>query len=236
MDKTHKENILPIDMALPERILFDDGVMFVHLRTLDELERFWRENRHRFEYACEGHDRSERQEFLRSYEWIFGKSKAAVVRAVLRWDVMGVGVEFFDFSKHDPEMYAEWFRDRDACRRSEIEQGNWTSDDERNYQADCIRRSPESYKGWWQLKNLPGEWTNSEWFDGWSDREELFDPNMPVATVERILQEQTFDSWQESDSEEIKYHDSDSIDSEIAMWRQLQSLGDDYYGQENEKQ
>lgn len=231
--KPKKKPLLPIDIKLPERVLLDDGTMFVTLRTLDELEKFWQEHKGQFEFACVGGGFDD-PVYLRRYEWVFGTSKSAVVRTVLRWVECGVGCEFYDWSKNDPSEHASWFRDRDEYRESQIEEGLWSDEDERDYQADCIRRSPETYRGWWQFKNLPGGCNPLDWFNPFTDVEELFDPNMPIAEVERMLQEQTFDDWKESYVVEIDYHDRASLEEAIAYERGNQAAGQGYYGDENE--
>lgn len=209
----------------PELVLFDDGTMFVILRTLDELDGFWRENKKRFEFACRdlGGDGS----FLLSeYEWIFGSSKSDVVRRVFCWDERDISCEFFDWAKNDPAGHASFFQERDAGRTWSIDNGLWSDEDELAYQVDCIRRTPDTYRGWWRLKNFPFSYDSSS--------EELSDQSMPIAEVERTLQEQIFDEWKMSDVDSIKFHDRDSIKEEIAYWRSDQADGRVYYGEENE--
>ena len=231
--KTKKKPPLPVDIKLPERVMFDDETMFVTLRTLDELERFWQENKGQFEFACEGKG-WENPIFLREYEWVFGTSKSAVVRQVMRWSESGVSCEFYDWAKNDPSMHRCWFNDREAYRDSQIEKGLWSDEDEADYKADCIRRSPNTYRGWWQLKDIPGGCDPLDCFNPCIHHEELFDPNMPIVQVEKTLQEQTFDDWKQSDVYEIEYHDRESIANAIAYWRDEQSAGRGYYGEENE--
>lgn len=224
---------MPVDIKLPERVLLDDGTMFVTLRTLDEFVKFWQEHKDRFEFACEGKG-WDSPIFLREYEWVFGTSKSAVVRRVMRWSESGVSCEFHDCSKSDPAMHASWFHDRDKDRDTQIEKGLWSGEDERAYQADCVRRSPETYRGWWQLKNLPGGCDPLDWFNPFMEHEELIDPKMPIADVEQTLQERTFDDWKESDVCEIDYHDRTSIEEAITYWRDEQAAGQGYKGDENE--
>jgi hypothetical protein len=57
---------------------------------------------------------------------------------------------------------------------------------------------------------------------------------MPIAEVEKTLQEQTFDDWKQSDVYEIEYHDRASIEEAIAYWRGEQAAGEGYYDDENE--
>lgn len=77
--KLAKKPTLPIQIPLPERVLLENGTMFVTLRTLDELEQFWREHQGQFEFACEGGGCWDNNKYLDHYEWVFGSSKAAVV-------------------------------------------------------------------------------------------------------------------------------------------------------------
>ncbi|MDO8728669.1 MAG: hypothetical protein Q7K26_02110 [bacterium] len=228
MKSKTRKNLLPVDIKLPERLLFNGGVIFATLRTLEELEQFWRE--HQFQFACGGRYWGEEPSFLREYQWIFGMSKSSVVRTALRWEELGIACEFYE----DPEIIAGWFHDRDEYRANQVKNGDWTDLDEKEYQADCIRRSPETYHGWWQLKNLPGVLDLSSWLNSFTDHEELIDPNMPVAEVERTLQEQTFDDWKNLDCEDIQCHDRISFEEMIAYWRQEQTASEDYYGKENE--
>ena len=229
--KTKKRKpALPVDIQLPEGVLREDGTLFVTLRTLDELEKFWQEHKDQFEFACEGKG-DDRPIFLRECEWVFGNSKSAVVRTVMRWDELGAGCEFYDWAKHEPASHAGWFLDRDAYRASQIEVGLWSDQDELDYLADCISKTPETYRGWWQLKNLPDGCDPSDWFR--RSHEELSDPNMSIAEVEKTLQEQMFEESSEL-GEEIQYCDRASIEETIAYWRGEQAAGQDYYGRENE--
>ena len=128
--KPKKKPLLPVDIKLPERVLLEGGVMFATLRTLDELEQFWEEHKVQFELACEGKGVTSGQTFLREYEWVFGTSKSAVVRTVMRWGRSGIGCDFYDWAKHDPRMHECFFHDRDAYRDSRIERGKWSDKDE----------------------------------------------------------------------------------------------------------
>lgn len=228
------QTLLPVDIKLPERVLMAEGTMFVVLPTLGDLERFWAEHRDQFSFACEG-VASAKPIFLREYEWIFGPSKVAVVRAAMRWDQLNVGCEFYDRATDDPIVHEAFFYDRDEFRKTQMLRSRWTREDEKAYRADCERRSRTSYRGWWQLKNLPRGYDPDTWFNPAIPHEELFDPDMPKAEVERQLQEQTFDDWKQSDFDQLGYHDRASIQETIAYWRREEEAGCDYYGRENER-
>ena len=223
MKKTNSQR-LPVDIKLPERVLSGCGTMFVILPTLDDLENFWREHQGIFEFACEGKG-YEKTDFLRGYEWIFGTSKSAVVRTVMRWDELNISCQFYDWAKHRPDEHAGWFLDRDLCRDRHIEKCLWSAEDEERYRADCTLRTPESYRGWWELKNPPDGRDPAEWINIGADVPEIIDPQMSVVEVEKLLLEQTFDSWQKSE-EEIEFHDRESIEKSIAYWREEKAIGE----------
>lgn len=216
-------------MKSPE---FSDETIFVILPTLEDLEIFWRENKERFEFAGEGNFGDGclyPANFLCQYEWVFGTSKSAVVRRSMRWDELGINCEFYDWAKHNPQMHEFWFHDREVYRASKIDKGDWSADDEQRYKADCIRRSPTTYRGWWRIGNLPESRDPSEWFGQCSEIIELIDPSLPVAEVERILQEQTFDDWSRMADEEVTYHDRASVEQTIAYWRGEKDAGRESY-------
>lgn len=228
--KLAKKPTLPIQISLPELVPLGNGTMFVILRTLDELDQFWRDHQGQFEFACEGGGCWDDNDYLRHYEWVFGTSKSAVVKTVLRWDTLGVGCEFYRWSKSDLESHAFFRRDRDLDRDHQIGKGLWSDADEEDYQAYCLKYSPETYRGHWRLKNLPHDSSRSEWLP---NSPEITDPEIPMEVAEKMLQEQTFDDWKVY-AGEIQYHDRASIEATIADWRNEQASGEDYYGLENE--
>lgn len=214
---------VPIDLKLPELELLNEGTMFVNL-VPDELEKFWQGHKDKFAFAAAGEsiifDDSHRI-FLREHDWVFGSSKAAVMRTLLRWEKLGSGCEFYDWAKDSPLEYAAFFRARDEHRKVQIANNLWSLVDERNYQTDCIRRTPATYRGWWTLnEKVPFEDFNSE-------DEEIFDPNIPIAEVERTLLEQLFDYWKKSDVNEVKCYDRAGIEYLIAWWRAEQPVDDE---------
>jgi len=204
---------LPIEIRLPEKVMLENETMFVILRTLDEFNEFWTANKAKFPFAAsQGLSDSV---FLGKYEWVFGATKAAVVQTVMRWGRSGVECEFFDWSKSEPEWHKAWFLDRESTREAAIRDGSWTEADQAAYAKDCVIRTPESYSGWWRLKNIPGGCDPDEWF---SDYQEIFDPNLPIAEVERLLQEQTFDDWLISDLSSVRSYCAKVMNSEISPY------------------
>ena len=227
-----KSSRLPVHIHLPDRTLLEGGAFFVCLRTLDELDKFWCEHRQKFAFACKGKT-SNKPSFLHEYEWVFGSTKEAVVRTVLRWGQSGIDCEFYDWATHDPQMHESFFLDRDAERDFMIEKGVWSEKDEADFRADCVRRSIETYRGWWRFCNLPNGYSYNEWLDDDLGNEELFDPEMPYQEVVTTLLEQAFNIWQQSDSWELESHSAESIDEFIQYWKQERKQGESYYGDEN---
>lgn len=222
---------LPVNIKLPERVMLENGTMFATLLTLDDFRKFWDAHRDRFAFACTGSG-FDNPVFLRQNEWVFGTSKHAVVQTAMRWNESGITVEFFDCARNDPEQLEEFFLCREHFRDSGIKDGTWNGEEERAYQADCVRRTRESYRGWWQLKNLPEGRQECDWF---VDCDEIIDPHLPVAEVERTMQEQTFDDWMDSGIEELTFHGSAEIDQLVFDWITEKAMGSKtFYGQEND--
>ncbi|MBE8589577.1 hypothetical protein IQK56_00765 [Pseudomonas sp. MAFF 301449] len=228
-----KSSRLPVCIELPDRASLEDGTFFVRLRTLDELDEFWCEHRGKFAFACEGKT-SIKPSFLNEYEWVFGLTRDAVVRTVLRWEQSGISCEFYDWAKHDSQMHKLFFLDRDAERDSMIEKGIWSEKDEADFRADCVRRTPKTYRGWWRFCSLPNEYSSSEWLSDCPGHEELIDPHMDYQEVMTTLQEQMFDDWRESEFWDLESHNGESIEELIQYWKNERAKGEGYYGEENE--
>ena len=230
MSKILKKNqVLPINIIQPDRVMFPSGVMFVTLRTLNELEKFWAENKNHFMFACEGKLNISSRIFLREYEWVFGNTKHEVLKAVLRWDALGIRCEFYDWASDCPNDYEQYFVDREAHRSHKIGKGCWSYEDE----VEFIHRTRETYRGWWRFSNLPKGSMESVWFN-LDNRKELFDSAMPLADVEKQLLEQAFDDWKLAGNDEIESYDHQSIEDVISYWNQEKIEGQGYYGDENE--
>lgn len=226
-----KDRPLPADIKLPERELLENGTMFVTLRTIDELQAFWKEHKSQFAYACKGTVVSDAV-FLLQYEWVFGVTKAAVVQTVMRWGKSSVGCEFYDWASDDPGMHETWFLDRDSVRDDAIREGSWTDQRQAEYEADCARRSRTTYRGWWRLKDIPGDYDPDDWLQNY---QEIIDPHLPLLEVERLLQEQTFDQWSEPELNDVSAYDAEQIAEELTRMKLEKARGyTPYYGQENE--
>lgn len=204
--KSKTKSLLPVEIKLPEGVLLDDGTMFVVLKTLAELEEFWQLNSQRFTYAARGIIYGSRQFFLGENEWIFASTKKSLVKAVTRWDQIGIRCEFYDWSKNDPDMWRFFFDDRENYRKSKVKEGCWSADDEAEFQ----KRTPETYRGWWKIGNLPKEMEDMEWFSVHS-AVEVIDPRTSEEVVEATLQEETFDDWKAGDVGELEFLDHSGV-------------------------
>lgn len=95
--------------------------MFVTLPTLPALEVFWAKHRQQFPFAATGISMIDGQDFLNEYEWLFAPTIPALVKAVTRWDEVGIQVEWYDWATVDPDDHAYFFAERDHYLRLELE-------------------------------------------------------------------------------------------------------------------
>lgn len=222
---------LPIDFSLPENIEVE-GAVFVRLPSLTLLDCFWRNNQSHYSYAVRGVAMTTGQTFLDSYEWIFARSKVELVRAFTRWDKVEIQCVWYDWATDDPITHAQWFKDRDLYRDARLAEGSWDSDQEQEYKTSCETRTPESYRGWWTLENLPHGTSSGDWFAACNDPE-IFDRSMSKSDVVKKMQELTYESFS-WDSYDIAVMDAKGIDEEIEYWKKEKASGAEYYGIENE--
>ncbi|QQQ01011.1 hypothetical protein [Lysobacter enzymogenes] len=228
--KQHNKPTRSIDIPLPERVPLSGDAFFVRLPTLAALERCWAEQRESRPFSAEGVGLTTGQNFLNSYEWIFAPTKAALVAALTRWEAVGIGIRWYDWKgdSNTTYTYEEHFRDYEERREKRIAEGIWTLQDE----VDHLEYSPERYTGEWVLDNLPNEESMDSWFDlGFRS---LIDRSMPAGEIIRIMQERTFDHWEERELFDVRLHDREGMDKEIEYWQQERLAGEDYYGKENE--
>ena len=218
--------VLLIDIAIPENILLPNGTLFVKLPTLDGLDKFWAENSSRFMYAATGDGFA--TNFLNEYEWVFGNTKAAVVETFCRWDEMGITAKFYDWAKEDPRDHTEWFTDRDLEAKIRSEDGKEPVPP--SFYTTC---TPETYRGWWKLHNLPAEFDVNSWSSDDYGFMEIHDWTLPVSTVVAMLQEQMFD-----DSGRCEYtqcFDKKALREYIDYWKDERSRGYETYGDPYER-
>jgi hypothetical protein len=208
------------------------GVRFLCLRTLDELAKFWKRQRDTLPYAVgstSGHAGVENW-FLQPYEWIFAPSRAAAIRAVLRWDHYRIHAVWFDWASECPAEHAEYFRVLQQTRVRYKAAGAWTAQQERDFQ----RRTPETYRGWWELTNLPARLPASALLGDFPD--EIFDRSLTAAQVEEKFQLQIFESYKGlySSRGHMETFDRAAMDRHIDYCFDDRRRGGDYYGSCNE--
>lgn len=232
----HEKSRLPVEIPLLEGVEID-GAMFIRLLTLSDVQRFWAGNDIRYSFAAYGCPVTTGQLFLNEYEWIFATTKASLVRAFTRWTQAGIQCVWHDWVNDrsldfDPAFsYLRWFATRAALRMEGRSEHQWTEKQEHEYQRDILLRTPETFRGWWTLKNLPLDMTPDIWL---SSRTELFDAGLSPVEAAQRMQELTYDSFIDS-SEEIVLLDKDGIDGEIRYWiSEKESGADCYYGSRNE--
>lgn len=232
-----KQRRLPVEIPLTEGVEVD-GAMFIRLLTLSDLQRFWEQNNVRYSFAAYGCPVTTGQVFLNECEWIFATTKASLVRAFTRWAQAGIQCVWHDWV-NDPSLdfdqeysYSRWFATRAALRLERRSEYQWTETQELDYQRDIVLRTPETFRGWWTLKNLPLDMSPDMWL---RSRTELFDMGLSPDEAAQQMQELTYDSFVDS-SEEIVLLDKDGIYDEIRYWVSEKASGADcYYGSENEE-
>lgn len=82
----------PFDITYPEHTPLQNGALFVVLPTLHEQEEFWRSHGAQLPYAVE--EGWTCDTYLGDDGWLFAPTKASLVKAVLRWDALGIGVAY----------------------------------------------------------------------------------------------------------------------------------------------
>lgn len=235
-EETHSRLIKPVD-----RIPLDDGSIFVKLQTIEELEEFWKENQRIYPFFVRS---GSQDSFLDSYDWVFSRSKAGAVKAAFRWDQVGIKCVWYDWvNDTNPVLIsdgldaASWFKDRDEWRKNKIQSGNWTDSDEATYQADLISRSPQTYRGWWVLTNLPNNLTHEELFlDSVTEASSVFDPAISIEDVAKLFQEIIFNLWLDENHAlgSCSFGDQISLAKFIEYWKEERAQNNEYYGEENE--
>ncbi len=229
---TRKRPATPLDIELPFEKMLPGGAFRVMLPTLAQLEAFWNANRESFAFAAEGLLADRGQEFMHEYEWIFAPSTQALVKAVYRWDEWGIRPIWYDWATAEPLEHEAFFGELDEVRATRTAEGSWTADEEAGFRS----RTPETYRGWWKLHNLPAL-DDMGWFD--EHHVEITDPAASLAEVAAKLQDATFwthKRWQ--GLWEIYFHTAEEVGETIASLRNSRQRSSErmygYYGCENE--
>lgn len=151
--------------VLPEWTVRSGRAVLVKLKTLSELEAFWRSHRIRFPFAVTAGNNPQGQDLLNRFEWVFGATPEDVVKAVTRWDQCGIR--------------ARW------CP--------WSDDSQDNAALASISPEEVALRGWWVLVNYPEAGDQFCW-DG-DDRGLIFNPAILPEHMEHQFQLEIFESW-----------------------------------------
>jgi hypothetical protein len=211
--------IRPVDIPLAEGVDLGDGAVFVRLETFEALDTFWMNNRQEVEFAAEGGGDAN---FLRQYEWVFGPTKQSVVKAVMRWDALGIRCEWFDSYAADPQFHDACLEDQRGARASGIRAGDWDAMDEESFKE----WEAGKYKGHWILVNLPLGQTHEELFcepTRIGEPGEVYEKDMDVRFVEALYQRRIFD---ESECDISLLEDGLRFRSSRAMFDLVKELRD----------
>jgi hypothetical protein len=226
--------LLPIEIPYPQNVPLDMGAVFIVLPTLDELDSFWKANRDRLPYAATNGITGGEPIYLREYEWIFAPTITSLVKAVTRWDQLGIRPKWYDWKTDEPDLYTACSEDFKRHRRFEIEAGTWTEKDEVEFQKN------QASTGWWILENLPERVTGtptevfSDWIGEWHDT--ISDRTMPPEAVAELMQNEFFKSWRYDAAADgdVTLYDRAEMDENVSYWKRERRCKQAYYGCENE--
>jgi hypothetical protein len=229
---TETRRLLPRDLPYAPGQILAAGAQFHRLMTLDQLVACWAEHRDTLPYAVTSNATNENW-FLESYEWIFAPAIPALIRAVVRWDQFQIATIWYDWAGKRPEEHAAFFQERDQYRARRIAAGAWTHEQEHTFQSDP--RTPHTYRGWWELTNLPTRLPADALLGEFPD--EITDPCLTLQEVEEKFQVQIFESLKGpyACGNDIETFDRAAVDEHIGYWLDERSCGHDYYGSENEQ-
>lgn len=216
--------IAPHDVLLPEGVALEGGAICVTLKTLAELEAFWAAHRDQYAFAAYSSAAS-KDTYLRPYQWIFGVSKAIVASYAFRWDAVGIGCQWYNYSAAEPSWYAFDVQAQRSMRNDAKKTGRWSPADEARWLMF------EKYGGWWTLTNLPYGGDAVDWL---ADAPQVNDPSLSIEEAKRQMKEQLFDEWQQGYEADLTFMTRLGMDEEVAYWRNEKALDEDYYGLENE--
>jgi hypothetical protein len=235
----------PRDFALVDGMEYEDVAIFKRLKTLEDVQLYWNAIKASHPYVCRSSISG--IDCLEIDEWIFSKTKSGAVAAALRWTDVGIQCHWYDWAgdksptlKMDGEDYDSWFRNRDESRQTLIDQGTWSVYDEKRYQSDIAARTPENFKGWWVLKNLPKVSESiAEYFD-WDGAStamcSIVDPSLSIQNVTKQFQCMLFDGWRSmGDCPPVTCYCKEDVKEFLEYWLGCKSRGDEYYGMEEEK-
>jgi len=90
------KSVNPVAIALPQEQAIPNGTVVVSLATMADLETFWKKHGDQLPYACEGSNTGEDPIFLREYDWVFGPTRASVIKTELSLGQSTISIGFYN--------------------------------------------------------------------------------------------------------------------------------------------
>jgi hypothetical protein len=178
-------------LPLPHGVVLDEGAVAVMLVTDEEVRTFWEARRSEFNYCAHGCAvKGEVDNLLEEGEWVFGPTKSSVIRALSRWDAVGIRVEWYDWAGDVNgawPTFAEWMEDQVVDRTTALREGTWSAENEHAFQNPVT--------AWWELRDTPPGFPDVREALMFEDVSDLADGAMSSADVGTLFREKAFDHW-----------------------------------------
>lgn len=219
---------VPSELRYDHSEVLDGGAQFCRFDSLEELKLYWARERTAMCYACVGTGYMDPARFLEPHEWIFSRSKEALVAAVVRWGEFKIAPRWYDQMSDEPSIRHELQRRRAAQRDLRMALGTWTPQDEAAYVYNSQQGRGWGRRGFWRLDNLPCGLTHFDWFSEHVSFPD--DPELPKKHVEVVLQQKTFDDWKaHRQMSDVQMLDASGVEEEICYWECERAEGRETY-------
>lgn len=193
------QNPRPIDIPLAEGVPLANGCIFVKLPTLNKLEEFWLEHKDKLPFCIGSMSGTygDWEMLLKPQEWVFGPSKAAVIEAVCRWHDVGLKCVLKEHSHDcDPGPIKATIKKSEAYRADRIAAKSWTYIDQQEFDEALKDLRTKFFA--WTVENIPNGLDGDDWL---KQERRLNDPDMPIAEVEKAIQEWIFNEWMHDETD-----------------------------------
>ena len=204
----------PSDIELPINVPLPYGVICVLLETFEEKEKFWLDHREIYPYSFEDNRPSTIPFYLPKNHILFGPTKAAVMKVLMRFDQLGVRFEWYDYANDPNSDSARFYQDNEESKRKSVAEGTWSQKKEVDYQ----RCSPEYYSGWWTFINLPEDWHVASDFD--IEDLQITDTSLSREKAEKIYFDTLFDRCAKNNNGGVNFFDADEMDDYLTGFKE----------------
>jgi hypothetical protein len=218
-----KKLLIPQDV---EVVNITDGCCLALLPTLQSLEEFVFMNGHIIPFAArsalDGNSPFNLGN-LDIYYWLFGISKVAVVKEAYEFEKNNFVTKWFEILSDGlaSALYQSMREDEAKKKNYGIQTGQWTEQEELNYRNTFCT-------GYWELsspfKRDIGHVERLAY--------QLFDKELPQHLAEIVLCRDIFDNYVDAP---IYFYDHHKMYEEIEYWKKERRVGNEYYGEENER-